>query len=105
MAAPNDTDEAVAKERLCPQLRPHVRADDADFPESMVPSRKGALSLSGFGRNHRRTPGASAPMRAISAGPKVSANPSRLRMLKVRSSRARVERLDRPERGTGRLDQ
>ena len=56
---------------------------------STAPSRRGPLSLSSFCTKRSRTRGASAPTRAMSPGPKVSANPSLERIVNVRVRAAR----------------
>ena len=60
---------------------------------STVPSRSGVLSLSGFGTKHSRTPGASAPTRAMRSGPKFSTKPSLVRSVNVRTSCLSLSRL------------
>ena len=88
MARAHDADEAVAEQRLGAQLGTRRPLDDPGL-EIDRPLAERRASLSGFGTKRSRTPGASAPTRAISSGPKFSTKPSLVRSVNVRTSRAR----------------
>jgi hypothetical protein len=75
-----------SRNRACTRTSGPICGLSTPVSRSTAPSRRGALSLPGLGTKHKRTPGACALALAMSAAPKFSTNPSRVRKVNVRTS-------------------